>query len=189
MMMMMLWLMMIMIMMVVMSRPEVKTSLTTIHEKLLKIRGDIENRLDTGKNAIKDAAISENISKRASIYTEQVLCIPPPPPLLKINDQNAPPPPPPRMKMGEGGNGGEVSGNKQHRASTLLDQIRKGKNLNKIDVEIVKAEREKQHTSNRKSMSLLNSLQETLRAALAVRQDDMNLYDDDEFDDDEYWDE
>lgn len=62
------------------------------------------------------------------------------------------------------------------RASTLLSQIRRGKDLNKIDLDAVKRERQQGVQSNRASMALLSSLQETLRQALNFRQDNMNLY-------------
>ena len=48
--------------------------------------------------------------------------------------------------------------------------------MNKIDIEAVKRERQQGLQSNRQSMALLSSLQETLRAALNFRQDNMNLY-------------
>ena len=164
-----------------------QTSLTQVQEKLMKIRVDVEQRLDNGKSSIKDTQKLENISKRASVFVEQLNLAPPPPPLPPRNiphppnSPNAPPapninlapPPPPKAA----------------RTSTLLDQIRKGKNLNKIDMDCVKKDREQQLSSNRKSISLLSSLQETLRAALAMRQDDMNLYDeeDEDFDEEEEW--
>jgi hypothetical protein len=73
------------------------------------------------------------------------------------------------------------------RASCLLAQIRAGKNLNKIDIEAIKRDRQQNVRSARKSMALLSSLQETLRHALAERQEDMNLYGEDEDEDDGFW--
>jgi len=70
------------------------------------------------------------------------------------------------------------------RTSTLLDQIRRGKNLKQLDLDLVKKEREERNKTSRQSLNILTSLQETLRAALQARQDDMMLYEDD--DDDEY---
>jgi hypothetical protein len=144
---------------------------------LNKIADDLQIK---GANA--NAKIDcEQVNKRVTIMATK-LNIPPPPPISTptINNVNRPPPPP-----GSGPTrapGGSIRGdrNSNARASTLLDQIRKGKNLNKINLEDIQRERQEQLSGNRKSMALLSSLQETLRAALSARQDDMNLYDEEE---------
>ena len=74
---------------------------------------------------------TEEVNKRVTIMATK-LNIPPPPPMAPTIPNNTPRPPPP-PGSGPTRAPGSVRGdrNSTARASTLLDQIRKGKNLNK----------------------------------------------------------
>lgn len=138
--------------------------------KLDKLRGDMEQRL-IDKNVKKSSNDVVEINKRASVYASQMNLPPPPPTGIVVtsygaNRAGAPAPAAP---------------------SSLLDQIRKGKNLNRINVEALQAERQANYRSNRKSMALLTSLQDTLRDALNNRREDLEK--EDFGDDDDDWEE
>ena len=126
------------------------------------------------------SAEKEQSFKRASIFVQKLdLNVPPPPALNIPSAPNAGPAP-----TGPTRAAGSVRAGP--RASTLLTQIRRGANLNKIDAEQIAKERSNNRNNCRQSMALLSSLKDTLRAALNVRQEDMNLYgdgDDDDWDD------
>lgn len=149
-----------------------KPPLEAIIAKLDKLRGDMEQRL-LDKNVKKSSNDAVEINKRASVYASQM---------------NLPPPPPAGAAASFGATRAGLPA--PAAPSSLLDQIRKGKNLNRINVEALQAERQANYRSNRKSMALLTSLQDTLRDALNNRREDLEKEDFGDDDDDwEEWDE
>lgn len=151
------------------NRPDQKAQLERLKTSLDKVKTELDGRLGR-VNQDKSKSATE-VNRRASILCEKIdLQAPPPPPM---NIPNAPAPPP---GSGPTRASRPVRSDDGARASTLLSQIRRGKDLNKIDLDAVKRERQQGVQSNRASMALLSSLQETLRQALNFRQDNMNLY-------------
>lgn len=158
---------------------------------LERSKNEINLRLSSIKSGetINEAEIARRTNDLASKLSDPPAGPGAPPPA----PGPAPAPPPP----GPSGSGptratrpvrsGTAEGGAGSRASTLLSQIRKGKDLNKIDINAIKQERQLTTSNSRTSMALLSSLQATLRAALNARQDEMNLYGDENEGDD--WDE
>mmetsp|Transcript_4011 Transcript_4011/g.6012 ORF Transcript_4011/g.6012 Transcript_4011/m.6012 type:complete len:518 (+) Transcript_4011:12-1565(+) len=148
--------------------PQIKQALTKLHH-------------DLDEYARKATAISKGAQAASSAQVAQVAAAvgaPAPPG----------PPPPPALLQAMGSQNDSKSGRANHRASTLLTQIRKGASLKQIDVNAIKKEREEHATSHRKSVMMLNSLQDTLRSALATRHSDMGLDGEGDDDDDDDWD-
>jgi len=151
-----------------------KDALEAVIAKLEKLKGDMEKRL-TERNVKKSSNDAAEMNKRASVYATQ-LNLPPPPPTSGFTE------PGPRGPSG-------ASRPAVAAPSALLDQIRRGKDLNRINVDALKAERAQNYRSNRKSMALLASLQDTLRDALNNRREDLEAEDYGDDDEWEEWDE
>lgn len=92
----------------------------------------------------------------------------------------APPPPPPPLPGAPSFSSPAASSGAGARASTLLSQIRKGATLKTLDATAIKKERDEKANAHRKSVTMLSALQDTLRSALANRQDSMNPDSDEE---------
>jgi len=155
-------------------RPTAKAEIEAACDGLETIRKEMVSRMD--KKAI--SMEKDKSFKRASVFVQKL-------------DLSVPPPPAPTMGPPAIGppSLGPTRANARVRAgpreSTLLTQIRKGQALNKIDPEALARERAQNRNNSRQSMALLSSLKDTLRMALNVRQEDMNLYGGD---DDDGWD-
>lgn len=168
------------------TRGDLETGIQTLE----RAKNEINLRLNSAKSGetTNEAEIARRTSDLASKLSDAPAAPGTPPPAPGPAPAPAPPPPgsgptraarPVRSATADGAAGS--------RASTLLSQIRKGKDLNKIDINAIKQERQLTTSNSRTSMALLSSLQATLRAALNARQDDMNLYGDENDGDD--WDE
>lgn len=169
--------------------------LINAREKFIVVKNAIEQRIDENRLA-GEQPTAEVVNKRASVYAQKLQLPPPPPPLDGLSAPAAPAAPvyisPAQRASRRGPAAALAEQSSGSRTSTLLDQIRKGKNLTKIDVEALKRDREDQLKKNRKSMALLSSLQETLRLALNARSSEMNLYSEDdseEWEEEDDWDE
>merc|ERR1712137_144091 len=154
--------------------PEAAAQISPVCDSLEAIRKDMILRMDT-KTISKD---KDQAFKRASVFAQKLSTPPPPAPVIGPPKIGPPSPAGPTRAIGGVRNAGP-------RESTLLTQIRRGQNLKQIDTEAIARERQQNRNNCRQSMALLSSLKDTLRAALTVRQEDMNLYgeDDDAWDD------
>lgn len=137
--------------------PAVKEALVDLHGKL--------DGLVTRAGAIAKGAAATNTAE----VTRIAMAVGAPPP-----------PPPPGLVMASA----PSSSTANARASTILTQIRKGTTLRTLDSTAIKREREEKAKNHRQSVSILNSLQDTLKAALNTRHGDMNP---DSDDDDDTW--
>lgn len=154
------------------NRPTAKSEIEAVCSSLDGIRKEMILRMDR-KNISKEK--DQSFKRQSTVFAQQ-LSIPAAPSI-------APP------KIGPPSVGPTRANTRARdgaRESTLLSQIRRGHNLKQIDAEQLARERAQNRNNCRQSMALLSSLKDTLRAALEVRQDDMNLYGDD--DDMDGWD-
>ena len=155
--------------------PDAAKEIEKVCSEIDSLKRDMIRRLD--QRSIKSE--KQEAFKRASVFVQKIdgnANIPTPP---ELNIPAAPAPP----SLGPTRANQNVRSGP--RASTLLTQIRRGHNLNKIDTEAIARERAANRNNCRQSMALLSSLKDTLRTALTIRQEDMNLYgeDDDDWDD------
>eukprot|EP01096_Ripella_sp_DP13-Kostka_P002864 TRINITY_DN1401_c1_g1_i1.p1 TRINITY_DN1401_c1_g1~~TRINITY_DN1401_c1_g1_i1.p1 ORF type:complete len:657 (+),score=285.89 TRINITY_DN1401_c1_g1_i1:87-2057(+) len=165
--------------------PSFTGPLNIIRDKFRNVKRAIEQRLDDNRLA-GEKPTAEVVNKRASVYAAKLQLPPPPPPLEGLGSASSSSGSTyisPATRASRRGPAAALAEEKGSRTSTLLDQIRKGKNLTKIDVEAMKRDREQQLKNNRKSMALLSSLQDTLRMALSARSSEMNLYSEDDVED------
>jgi hypothetical protein len=158
--------------------PDVKASLSKFHAELDTI-------VARATKLIKNAPAANN----AAVAQIAIQVGAPPPP---------PPPASPLLQAMGGGAASRFGGAATSslavpsgggaRASTLLTQIRRGATLKQIDISAIKKERDDHKREHRKSVSLLNSLQQTLSGALSKRNDSMNPDSSDGEDDDDWGD-
>lgn len=125
--------------------PDVKAALVDFH-------GKIDSLVTRAAAIAKGAAATSNAEVTRIAVAVGAPPPPPPPGLVLAAAPSAPGP----------------------RASTILTQIRKGTTLKQLDAGAIKREREEKAKNHRQSVSILNSLQDTLRSALANRQGAMN---------------
>eukprot|EP01102_Stenamoeba_stenopodia_P011912 TRINITY_DN3696_c0_g1_i2.p1 TRINITY_DN3696_c0_g1~~TRINITY_DN3696_c0_g1_i2.p1 ORF type:complete len:430 (+),score=119.13 TRINITY_DN3696_c0_g1_i2:1145-2434(+) len=169
----------------------VKSKLTAIETVITKVKKDLEGHLSNQQTV---QAVSSRVFGGVAGGGGGGSSIAPSSPTVKPAAP-APPPPkaPPAPSLAKFA-GGKSSSNLNFasagsRTSTLMSQIRRGKELNKIDMQEIQKDREKTVRSCRKSMAMLASLQDTLRAALGSRTDALfGTEDEYEDEDDDYWD-
>lgn len=130
------------------SQTELKNQLTTIKDGLL-------SNVSSGSGS--SSSSSSSSSAKSSASTSTAAAPPPPPPMPPSAPMPPPPPPmtgmppPPELTVSEG-------------KASLLDQIRKGQKLRKVDVDRLKMEQQRQwKQNNRKSVMMVQSLEQTIR--------------------------
>lgn len=156
------------------NRPTAKNEIVAVCSSLEIVRKDLITRMD--KKAISKEK-DQSFKRSSTIFAKKIDFSVPPAPSI------APPSlAPPSLGPTRANTRVRDAG---PRESTLLSQIRRGHNLKQIDAEELARERAQNRNNCRQSMALLTSLKDTLRNALTVRQDDMNLYGED---DDDGWD-
>ena len=128
-----------------MSHQELKTQLTAIKDGLL-------SNVSSSSSSSSSSAAAKSVGGGSSAQPP-----PPPPPLPPPSAPVPPPPPPPsgmppppELTVSEG-------------KASLLDQIRKGQKLRKVDVDRLKMEQQRQwKQNNRKSVMMVQSLEQTI---------------------------
>eukprot|EP01106_Pelomyxa_sp_JSP_P012496 TRINITY_DN3485_c1_g1_i1.p1 TRINITY_DN3485_c1_g1~~TRINITY_DN3485_c1_g1_i1.p1 ORF type:complete len:127 (-),score=21.79 TRINITY_DN3485_c1_g1_i1:61-441(-) len=95
---------------------------------------------------------------------------PPPPPPPGAGHAVPPPPPPPKAAPAATASSASSSGSSvSSNTMALLDQIRGGLQLKKIDVEKLRRQSMDRRAASRKSVVMVKSLEETIRAALQTK--------------------
>lgn len=103
---------------------------------------------------IRDTLGRGDVPSEASASNSETPNAPPPPP-------GAPAPPPPSGSLG--------SISKAPSSSSLMEQIRSGSKLKKLDVERLKEHSRSQRMDSRKSVMMVKSLEDTIRTALQTK--------------------